>query len=508
VTTGSRPGADAGPAAGARLPSRPDVIVIGGGVAGAAAARLLAGWGHLVLLAERELSRPPLAESLPPSCIPLLEQVGVRDAVDAAGFLRGGGNTVWWGGEPMRVEPFPGGRLGYQVVRDRLETVLGAAAEAAGAVRVRPATALGVRRGDDAHEVELSLPDGRIVVRAPWVLDCSGRAGVVARAFRVAPPDGVRTIALVGVWERHGGWGLPDESHTLVESADWGWGWSVPVTPERRFFTAMVDPGRTPVAAGPRMTERYEELFAALPALGPVMRAGARAGDAWACEASPYHSSEVAFPGMLLVGDAASMIDPLSSFGVKKALASAWLAAVTVHTALVTPANTEAAATLFREREAAYVHSAAGTLGGLSRDAAAGRGVPFWSARADMQEGDGEWGAVERLRRDPEVLAAFHALRERPAARLTTANGVPRELLPVVRGNVVVREEHLVLPGIDGGVRYLRSVDLLAVLDIAPRHEDVGDMYAHYARSFGPVPLPDFLGALSVLVAKGCTTIA
>ena len=154
------------------------------------------------------------------------------------------------------------------------------------------------------------------------------------------------------------------------------------------------------------------------------------------------------------------------------------------------------------------MRSAAGTLGGLSRDAAAGRGVPFWSARADLQEGDGEWGAIERLRRDPEVLAAFHALRERPAARFTTADGVRRELRPVVRGNVVVREEHLVLPGIDGGVRYLRSVDLLAVLDIAPRHDDVGDMYAHYARRFGPVPLPDFLGALSVLVARGVTTIA
>ena len=72
----------------------------------------------------------------------------------------------------------------------------------------------------------------------------------------------------------------------------------------------------------------------------------------------------------------------------------------------------------------------------------------------------------------------------------------------------VFRSTDRILPGIDGGVRYLRSVDLLAVLDIAPRHDDVGDMYAHYARSFGPVALPDFLGALSVLVAKGCTTIA
>ena len=39
-------------------------------------------------------------------------------------------------------------------------------------------------------------------------------------------------------------------------------------------------------------------------------------------------------PRFLLAGDAGSFIDPLSSFGVKKALASAWLGAIVVHTRL------------------------------------------------------------------------------------------------------------------------------------------------------------------------------
>jgi 2-polyprenyl-6-methoxyphenol hydroxylase-like FAD-dependent oxidoreductase len=495
----------------ARSVDAPDVVVIGGGAAGAAAARLLAGWGHLVVLVEREASRPALAESLPPSCIPLLELLGVRAAMEAAGFVRGGGNTAWWGGAPMRVEPFPGGRLGYQVERARLEEVLRTHAEGAGVVLLRPATVVRVGPGVDGQAVELSLPGGRRLLHTPWVLDCSGRAGIVARAFRVSPPEGVRTLALLDVWERPGGWGLPDESHTLVESAAWGWGWSVPVAAGRRYVTAMLDPGTTSLTADGRLAERYGALIAGLPALGPLMHGARATGAPWALEATPYHSAEVAPPGALLVGDAASAIDPLSSFGVKKALASAWLAAVVVHTAFATPAHVEAARALFREREAAYVRSATAALEGLSREADAGQATPFWLARAELGgeggDGEGNTALVAALRDDAEVQGAFQALRDRAAVRFVPGT-IARTLRPVVRGNVVVTEEHLQLRGVSEAVRYLRSVDLLALCDLAPRFRDVGDLYGEYCRRLGAVPPPDFLGALSALVAKGGLTLA
>jgi len=497
------------------LPSAPDVVVIGGGTAGAASARLLASWGHQVIMVERDVTRPPLAESLPPSCVPLLDRIGVRGAIDAAGFVRGRGNTVWWGGAPMRVEPFPGGGLGYQVARSRLEEVLAACAVEAGVVRLQPATVLRVQRHGDArrgdvHAIELSRREGTQVIHAPWVLDCSGRAGLMARAFRVAPPADVRTIALVGVWERDDGWALPDVSHTLVESADWGWGWSVPLSSTTRCFTAMVDPHATPLVGEDGLIARYDALFAALPALGPILRGARRIGAPWACEATPYHSSEVAPPGALLVGDAASMIDPLSSFGVKKALASAWLAAVVVHTALVTPEHAALATTLYREREDAYVRSATRALGGVSRAAESGRDAPFWSARAEQEatEGPRDSGLIASLRQDADVLRAFATLRDRPTLSLAVTADIRRQMKPVVRGNVVVPESHLLLRGIDEGVRYLRSIDLVELLEMAGRHDDVGAMYAHYVRRLGPAPLPDFLGALSVLVAKGALSIA
>ena len=109
-----------------------DVAVLGGGPAGAAAARLIASHGHSVVLLTRTPARPALAESLAPSVGKLLDQVGVRSAVDAAAFVRATGNTVWWGANDARVESFGTGSLGWQVRRDTFDTVLLAEAEVAG----------------------------------------------------------------------------------------------------------------------------------------------------------------------------------------------------------------------------------------------------------------------------------------------------------------------------------------------------------------------------------------
>ena len=59
------------------------------------------------------------------------------------------------------------------------------------------------------------------------------------------------------------------------------------------------------------------------------------------------------------------------------------------------------------------------------------------------------------------------------------------------------------LPGWPDGVRYLRNVDLLALLRTAPTYPDVGDLCAAMASRQPGVALPDMLGALAVLIARG-----
>jgi len=496
-----------------------DVAVLGGGPAGAAAARLIATHGHSVVLLTRTPARPALAESLPPSVGKLLDQVGVRSAVDAAGFVRATGNTVWWGtGEP-RVESFGGGSLGWQVRRDTFDTVLLAEAEEGGARVVRRAIVREVTRDRDARWtsiVQYDLRGRQRSLAARWILDCTGRAGLLARReWRRADPAG-RTIALAGVWERLGGWTtLDDDTHTLVESYEGGWAWSVPISRTRRYVTVMMDPAVTPIRrAGESDTlgAAYEAELAKATRLYDLVRSGRRharlTSEIFARDASSYDAASFGGDGLLLVGDAASFVDPLSSYGIKKALSSAWLASVVVHTALGDESMRTAALELYERRERVMYDALRRRFAELSRDAAGAEAADFWRARSVDETGEDGEPDVAALRRDPEVLAAFDEIRRRDSLELRPSDALRRFERPTVRGDRVALEEHLVVPAFHDGVRYLRSVDLVKIVALAPDYDQVPDLYAAYIRAAPPAPLPDFLGALSVLVGKGMLDLA
>jgi len=71
-----------------------------------------------------------------------------------------------------------------------------------------------------------------------------------------------------------------------------------------------------------------------------------------------------------------------------------------------------------------------------------------------------------------------------------------------VSGREIVLEPRIVEADRPEGVRYLRDVDLLAVLELAPSFAQVPDLFEAYCRRAGPVALPDFLYALATAVAR------
>src|SRR5262249_41983050 len=165
-----------------------DAIVIGAGPAGCGVARLLGAWSHRVLLIDRPGGQSRLlAESIPPSTQKILAALGVLQAIEDAGFTRWRGNTVWWADATPRVESFPPGAAGYQVERRRLDDVLRRLAQQSGA-EVRTGLVREVRLAGDAREderraasVAIDAAGQTIHASAAFVLDCSGRTGVIAR---------------------------------------------------------------------------------------------------------------------------------------------------------------------------------------------------------------------------------------------------------------------------------------------------------------------------------------
>jgi flavin-dependent dehydrogenase len=490
-----------------------EVAIIGGGPAGAAAAGLLAAWGHSVTVFSRSGSPSSrLAESLPPSTLKILERIGASSTVDGAGFVRSTGHSVWWGGSDVRVEDFPEGTLGYQVLRTDLDRLLLDLAAARGA-RVRAETTVqSVEQQGDLYRIDCA-PDeganaGAAVVRARWVLDCSGRSGVVARRGLRNQEDGPRTLALVGVWHREAGWDVPDPTHTLVESYTDGWAWSVPVDDHARFFTLMVDPHVTGLKRGKEIGPIYGSEMAKTKRFAELLEGAVLQDEPWACNASMYSADHFSDGQTLLVGDAASFLDPVSSFGVKKALASGWRAAVVAHTCLKHPEMRTASLDFYEGRERRVYTSYGKQSAEVFSIAGQTHRHAFWTDRAAMNElyeepdEDGELD-VERLKRDPSVLTAFDRLRRRPSIDLRPGPALAVIARPTIRGDEVVMEERLSTPLVPGGVRYLRGVDIQRVLAMASDHTQVPDLFEAYCGTSDPVILPDFLGALSVMISHG-----
>jgi flavin-dependent dehydrogenase len=441
-----------------------------------------------------------LGESIPPSTRKLFDVLGLGAAIDAAPFIRSSGNTVWWGSEPPRVESFANHEHGWQVRSAALEAILLDHAGRSGvAIQWARAEATGIASDE-----------------ASFALDCTGRTGLLARARGLRVYDSrYRTVAMVGVWRSDRPIDLPDPSHTLIESYDGGWAWSVPRSRQERFVAVMVDPRTSdqPLPPGPgrqgpdfspqaRVSEgsglkpglaRYFEQLGRTRHIARMVADATLIGEPTGWDASMYHATRYVDDNVLLVGDAASFLDPLSSAGIKKALASGWLAAVAVHTALLRPAMRDTALAFFADREAEVYASFRAMTERFFAEAAASHAHPFWRDRNDEPDAPADRRGVD---------TAFQRLRQAPDLRVTRGGSVRVEPRPAVRGAEIVLEPHLVTSADDPGVRHAFDVDLMALLDLAPAYTSVPDVFAAYNQHHAPVEMPALLGALATLLAR------
>jgi flavin-dependent dehydrogenase len=133
----------------AHRPTTCEVIVIGGGPAGATAAALLAEQGHAVVLLEREaFPRYKIGESLIPHCWFPIDRLGLVEELDAASFIVHKHSVQFAGLDGEVSAPFyffqhedhPSSRT-WQVVRSDFDALLLSNAERKGARILRETAA-------------------------------------------------------------------------------------------------------------------------------------------------------------------------------------------------------------------------------------------------------------------------------------------------------------------------------------------------------------------------------
>ena len=381
--------------------------------------------------------------------------------------------------------------LGYQVFRPEFDRVLLERAAAAGA-DVRAGARVGsVSFGDDSAAVEYDEGGRRSAAACRIVLDCSGRAGVVGRRFRV-PQPGHRMVALVGVWNRSGGWDLPDDSHTVVETYRDGWAWSVPLSRETRHIGAMVGA----VAADERNARALGEAYQAEIAKTTQLNRRLDGAALDTCGRATRHRRPRPTP---VRGSCRSATRDRSSIRSRRSVEGAASRGSPRLSPDAPGFRREAVACEFFsgwERRVYATHLARSR--DFARAACAADAAAFWTPRAETTvDAPAEADDVD-VSRDPDVQRAFEAFKAKSSIDLTMADGVRFEPRPFVRVREIVLEEALA-----GGLRFVGHVDLVTLARMACEHRHVPDLFDAYCQSCAPVPLPSFVSGLSLLVARG-----
>ena len=346
---------------------RVSVAVIGGGPAGSSLARKLALLGHSVALIEKaDFPRAHIGESLPPSVIPLLDSLGLRERLERAGFLRPSRAIIYWAGmyRDVRGKEQPG----FQVDRPRFDAILLDSAREVGVRVLQPAT---VESIEPAWRIRVRSGTESCEVQADYLADATGRACLTGgrRVFN-SPP----LLAMWAYWQTPNEFGV----ETRVESGDSEWFWGAPLPNRTLNATVLIEPKR--LSNHPKR-ELYRDLLRTSKLMHDIVMMN-QLTEVAVCGATSFHAADMISPLALKVGEAAFTIDPLSSQGVQAAIGSALHAAACIHTILVRADSTKIAMEFYHDRQTGTFQLHEEQTSKFYSEAASFHGTSFWLDRS------------------------------------------------------------------------------------------------------------------------------
>ncbi len=326
---------------------RAQVLVLGGGHAGATTAALCAQNGLDTILLEREKGpRFHIGESLMPDTYWTLKRLGVLDQLKASRhtvkysvqFVTDTGKEsqpfYFFENNPHECAQT------WQVVRSEFDSMLVENAAKHGATVLQGARALDVitcpdnpRKVTGARVHQQGF--GEFDIHADVVVDATGQSSLISNKFNLKVADPMLRNASVWTYykgaSREGGL---DEGATLVLALQKkkGWFWYIPLADDIVSVGVVGPIDYLMKGRGDAETIFQEELERCPGAKRRVMP-GQRVTGFYTTKDFSYKSSQLAGDGWVLVGDAFGFLDPVYSSGVFLALKSGEFAADSIRAA-------------------------------------------------------------------------------------------------------------------------------------------------------------------------------
>ena len=307
-----------------------DVIIAGAGPAGSVAATVLARAGTRVMVVDR--ARFPrdkfCGDTLNPGALALLQRLGLAGRVEQRGLRIDG--MILTGERGVRVQAvyaaFPGRRVGRSMIRREFDATLLAGAIEAGArfeegVRVRAPLMHDGSAGPQVRGLLVAGRDGRSL-RLPAIVTIAadGRRSAVACSLGLlCHPPSPRRWAVGGYFQSVDGLSSFGEMHVRRDHYV-----GVAPVPDGLANVCFVSGQRRQFSDPRQLLQRVIEgdaqlrdRFARARLVGPLTVMGPLAVDEGAA----------GMPGVLLAGDAAGFIDPITGDGIRLAMRGGELAA-------------------------------------------------------------------------------------------------------------------------------------------------------------------------------------
>ncbi|HEY1684069.1 MAG TPA: NAD(P)/FAD-dependent oxidoreductase [Tepidisphaeraceae bacterium] len=310
-----------------------DVLVIGGGPAGATAAYLLAKNGIKVTLLEKSrFPRFHIGESILPQAFPLIQEIGLERAFRKIPHVPKLGAEFGMGDDPKTTlftfqSALILGSWTFNVERSVFDKMLLDEARNAGADVRENRTVKQINRLGDG-DCALTL-DGGTILTSRYVLDASGDGCVVGRHLGIRKPIRDRNLQKVAYFAHFENvQRLPgdQEGSPAIIISDEGWFWLIPINEKITSVGFVCHPDfHKSIRVAPHQLLNWAILRC--PVVRQRMKNATGETDNKILADFSYTCKPYAGAGYFLLGDAGCFLDPIFSTGVTLAMKSAQCAA-------------------------------------------------------------------------------------------------------------------------------------------------------------------------------------